>query len=187
MHKCQCVCACVRASRPHNVCLSLSECRLQIWQDTLQVAQTHTHTCRRSCPPCAVLFICWNVFEAAYFSPQIDSLAQYCREKLAGLRLRFPDWLIGNNGKGKNIQAIGTVTVQRLDFHQSGKILIMAEASPDNPLNSAVTCYVDNIEVTLIVFGPTVSACGVHTQSTLLLSGLCWMKIKFYNSLFPLK
>lgn len=155
--------ACVRASRPHNVCLSLSECRLQIWQHTLQVAQTHTHA-EGAVPLAQYCLFVGTFFEAAYFSPQIDSLAQYCREKLAGLRLRFPDWLIGNNGKGKNIQAIGAVTVQRLDFHQSGKILIMAEFSPNNPFNSA---SMDNIEVTLTVFGPPVLPCGVHTLSVL--------------------
>lgn len=163
MHKCPCAPTSVRASRPHNVCLSLSECRLQIWQHTLQVAQTHTHA-EGAVPLAQYCLFVGTFFEAAYFSPQIDSLAQYCREKLAGLRLRFPDWLIGNNGKGKNIQAIGAVAVQRLDFHQSGKILV-AESSPNNPFNSAFTCSVDNIDVTLTFFCPPRSSlwCS-HTE-----------------------
>lgn len=55
----------------------------------------------------------------------------------------------------------------------------MAESSHDNPFNSAVTCSVDNIEVTLTVFGPPVPPCGVHTQSALFLNGLRRTKIKF--------
>lgn len=132
--------------------------------NTLYKWRKHTHIQKELSPLRSYCLFVGTFFEAAYFSPQIDSLAQYCREKLAGLRLRFPDWLIGNDGKGKNIQAIGAVTVQRLDFHQSRKTRIMAESSPNNPFNWV---SVDTIEVTLTVcFSPPCSSlqCS-HTES----------------------
>lgn len=52
----------------HNVCLSLSECRLWIWQHTLQ-AHTHADTrVQKELSSCSVMFIYWNILEPAYFS-----------------------------------------------------------------------------------------------------------------------
>lgn len=158
--------ACVRACVRHSHIMSVCRC-LNVGcgsGNTLYKWRKHTHIQKELSPLRSYCLFVGTFFEAAYFSPQIDSLAQYCREKLAGLRLRFPDWLIGNDGKGKNIQAIGAVTVQRLDFHQSTKTRIMAESSPNNPFNWV---SVDTIEVTLTVcFSPPCSSlrCS-HTES----------------------
>lgn len=127
-------CVCVRVSRPHNVCLSLSECRLRIWQHTLQVRK-HTHAER------AVLLHS-NVYLLEHFRGGILlsvnwQLGSILQGKAHWTAASFPDWLIGNDSKGKISKLLGCYCT-KIRFYQSRKTFIMTKYIHNNPFNSVL-------------------------------------------------